>query len=94
MADRTHEETSISAAWWRRTASFALFLAASFAQAAERSPLEVIVTPDAGLASYTSAMNETGVVEANSARIDNGIVYLEYDAAPGTADAALTAAAR
>jgi len=94
MADRTHEETSISPAWWRRAASLALVLAAFSAQAAERSALEVIVTPDTGPAAYASAMNEAGVVEANSARIENGIVCLEYDAAPGTADAALTAAAR
>ncbi|MGE3771381.1 MAG: hypothetical protein AB7I32_00525 [Gammaproteobacteria bacterium] len=74
--------------------SLALICTALSAQAAERSPFEVIVKPDAGPAPHASAMNEDGVVEANSARIENGIVHLEYKAAPGTSYDALTAVAR
>lgn len=79
----------------RRGLGIALICTALAARAADNSPRAVIVTPDPVLAvPYASAMNEDGVVEANAARVENGIVYLEYKAAPGTAYDALTAAAR
>ncbi len=79
----------------RRGLGIALICTALAARAADNSPRAVIVTPDPVLAvPYASAMNEDGVVEANAARVENGIVYLEYKAGPGTAYDALTAAAR
>lgn len=52
-----------------------VLLAGVNAQAAPQHPHEVLVTPDA---LYPGAINEDGVVEANAARVENGVVYLEY----------------
>lgn len=61
--------------------------------AADRQPLEVRVTPSTASAPYVSAINEDGIVEANAARVQDGVVYLEFR--PQTAaDTALTADAR
>jgi len=91
MAYRTHENIQIRSIL-RRGLSLTLICAALSAQAYDGAPLEVVVTP--GNAPQASAMNEDGVVEANAARVENGIVYLEYQAAPGTSYEALSAATR
>ncbi len=93
MADRKCDKIHETHSSPRRGLFLALAFAALSAQAAERQPLEVLVTPDTGKAQYSSAMNEDGVVEANVARIENGIVYLEYRAASGTPRDTLTAGA-
>ncbi|HMM74820.1 MAG TPA: hypothetical protein PJ986_03855 [Gammaproteobacteria bacterium] len=94
MACREHEYVPKIHSILRRALSLALICAALSAQATERLPFEVIVRPDAVPAPYASAMNEEGVIEANSVRIDDGVVHLEYKAAPGTSYDALTAVAR
>lgn len=88
MAYRAYENIRISS-FLRRGLSLALICTALSAQANDGAPLEVVVTPGAPM----SVMNEDGVVEANAVRIENGIVYLEYEAAPGSTYDALSAVA-
>ena len=64
------------------------------AQADDRRPHEVIVTPGVPTAQQTSLLNEDGIVEANSARVEAGVVYLEYRPATGVEREALTADVR
>lgn len=85
MADRKNEQTPRVASLLRRSL-YALAFAATTLQAAERGPLEVIVTTGAEPL-HASAINEDGVLEANSARVENGIVYLEFDAAAASSQA-------
>lgn len=68
--------------------ALAVLLASASAQAETQQPHEVVVTPDTR---YASAINEDGVIEANVARVEDGVVYLEYRAARD-AGTALTAA--
>lgn len=61
----------------------------ALAQAAEPVPLDQLVAPGMGTqASFLDAVNAGGVVEANSARVENGVVYLDYVPAPAVADTA------
>lgn len=75
MAERTIERLRDALRVARRGLPLLLALGAAGAQAGEVPPHAVIVTPGA---SYESAINEDGIVEANAARVENGIVHLEF----------------
>jgi hypothetical protein len=93
----THQDTGLTAPrralTWLLLALLAPIPYAAFAAEQGGVPLEVLVTSAADdLMVRRTALNEDGVVEANVASVRDGVVYLEFEAAP--AATALSAVAR